>query len=361
MQTPITERLLALKSAPAVKIGLMLYQKDGVSFATTPRILCKTVHCGYRALLSALDELTASGLIFLERAGISLLLRQNPAAEMDPTVYESNTPVYEEHNCPSQKAVSTLEPSGGTVDNSIITKTVPEIPAAETDIAQKAADIAPGAKSIAPQADCTEEDDNNISSSSSKTSAEMSTENVKKVMTEIFSSLARLNVKRPVTLEQYEKIVTICDEGRKKLDQLCPPPQNFTQKVQALLNEIDMGSYWALKQVLEAGVGLPEEEILNIVGKCIMHAARTPAYIVKALTFRKIELAEVSKRQTSDDKRHRYEIRLGEKLLAGEKVKFEQLAQSKLWEDLAHALFIPAGQYCVLKEEYRAEVQSRIV
>lgn len=359
IQTTITQRLLALKSAAAVKIGLLLYQSGGASIASTPRILSKTLNCSYRALMNALDELAANELVFLEKDGFSVYLRLNTELQTDPTVYESNTPVYQVHSL-SGKIVylSAIDPVPPDCINDT-TNTVPKstnLTGTAINIAPKSMNIAPKSLNNALSADCTDDEDDNISSSSSKESVAKAASIVANALNDVFSSKLP---GEPLTEIEDKKLDNARREACKVLD-ACLPPKTLPDKIKELLNEIDMGRHWVVKQVLDAGEGLPEEEILEIVRRCIMHAARTPAYIVKALTFRKVELAADRDKQADYEQRLQYEIKLGEKLLAGERLKFEQLAQSKHWTDFAHPLFDAVGKCCVLKSEYREPAETRL-
>ena len=58
--------------------------------------------------------------------------------------------------------------------------------------------------------------------------------------------------------------------------------------------------------------------------------------------------------------RLRKEIELGELLLAGRKVRFERLSQSKYLKQFAHDLYDPLGKCCVISEEVRGEVEKAV-
>jgi|GEM_PF-2545050 len=318
----LTEALLQLKSAIAVKIAHLLVKAPGETFAATYPLLRKLLNCGPKALQNAMDELTECGWVEIVFKDTILTLKITAA----PTVHPVHKGVSSGDNLYTESAFpvsAEKKPGNGSTPPSDMFEK-PQNPAGE------AQNPAEKTQNPASAADLEEEEEDNKSSSSSLKSGKK-------------SNIYAINRKNSALRHENDEA-----------------GDEFKDLIKETLGELGMTGDYVFRQVEAAAEGLPIEAVRETLKLCILHNPRTPAYLVKALTAKKSELASRREAQSEDNLARNYEIKLGERLLDGQEVKFEQLGQSKHWKRFARPLFDPLTQKCRLQEEYREELMREL-
>ena len=138
-------------------------------------------------------------------------------------------------------------------------------------------------------------------------------------------------------------------------------PGGDNQTTDIVLNALyKLGMYrdHVFQKVMAAAQGLPHLTVARTLDKCLMRLPQSPVYLTKALEAAKQQIAEQKEIDAENQARIRREIALGERLLAGDEIKFEHLGQSKHFKKLASPLYDPLKKVCVIDSEHRASVRE---
>ena len=291
-----SDLVMSFKSPAAIKTACLLLKTPDGFLPVTPGILSRLINCSYRAIKTGLKEMAESGLVAVKRDGDRVSL----------TLL----------NAPRNRVIST--------DNA-------------TNVADTAKYAAPSAAYVAVSADREEEEDLIKKSSSSLKSAQTA-ENFTETA-EIPAVNAKTAVERAVSAVGGKTIPAMIDHT---------------------LDELGMRRKFVFQKVLRAAQGLPPEKVREALEKCLLYNAQTPGYVLKVLHQARADLAAEAESARDDTVKRQREIELGELLLAGRKVRFEQLSQSQHLRQFAHDLYDPLGKCCVLTDEYRGEVEKTV-
>ena len=316
----LTEKILALKSAAAVKIAhLLLKSQTGVIPATVP-MLTRILNCSTKGVKSGLDELIGARVLTVGRTGtlIILNLRKEPSARS--AVHQSDNPVHEVNSVNPQVSLNLL---------------VSAQPPSEEGLNRKSPKISSKSKNRAPkgvfsslEADIDDDDDKSTSSSSSLKSAPKPENHTSKCKKD--------------ALDDFDLAAAI----------------ENTLIVNKTLDTLGMNRDFVFCRVLAATEDLPSALVKKTLDNCIIRLPQSPAYLTKALAQARLDHEKALQADRRETENLRHEIRLGEDLLTGKKLKFEHLDQSKHFKKFASPLYDPLGKYCLIDEEHREEVRE---
>jgi len=315
----VTEKVLTLKSAAAVKIAHLLLSSETGVIPVTWSMLAKILNCSQKAIRTGIDELREARVLQLGRNGSLIILNLRDDEFESHVVYHSDRGVHDVNSVQSLNRNAQSEESLSTV----VEKSPKSRKSASKSQNHASKDVFPSSK-----ADIDDDEDKSTSSSSSLKSA---------------------------AGEQNHSLKCKKDALKANL------PADDHETAEIVLNALyELGMYrdHVFQKVMAAAAGLPPLTVARTLDKCLIRLPQSPVYLTKALEAAKRQLAEKADQDSIDEERLRREIKLGEQLLAGEKVKFERLGQSKHLKKFASPLYDPLKKQCLIDAEHRDLVRE---
>ena len=315
----LTERVLTLKSAAAVKIAHLLLSSETGVIPVTWSMLGQILNCSAKALRTGVDELRDARLLQLGRNGSLIILNLRDEEFERSIVYKRGSGVHEVNSVQSKNGNAQREEPASAADKN-------------SSKSQKSASKSENRASkdgfSSRRADLDDEEDKSTSSSSSLKSAAGAQNHALK-----------------------------CKKGAPKAN--FPAGEDETAGI--VLNALyELGMYrdHVFQKVMAAADGLPPLTVARTLDKCLIRLPQSPTYLTKALEAAKRQIAEQKEIDAENQEKLCREIALGEQLLAGKKLKFERLGQSKHLKKFASPLFDPLKKHCLIDAEHRALVRE---
>ena len=315
----VTEKVLTLKSAAAVKIAHLLLSSETGVIPVTWSMLAKILNCSQKAIRTGIDELRETKLLQLGRNGSLIILNlrdddfeRNIVYKRDMSVHDVNSVQSLNSNTQSEESLSAVAEKSPKSRKS----------------ASKSQNHASKDGFSSLRADIDDDEDKSTSSSSSLKSA---------------------------AGEQNHSLKCKKDALKANL------PADDHETAEIVLNALyELGMYrdHVFQKVMTAAAGLPPLTVARTLDKCLIRLPQSPVYLTKALAQAKIDQAKKVQRDGKDAENLRREIKLGEQLLAGAGLKFEQLGQSKHLKKFASPLYDPLKKQCLIDAEHRDLVRE---